>query len=186
MFMADLAILRSLSLPVTVAAGLDSLTGLQLRLLCGPPKIVEAQRSAICEESESGDRAAVCRREMRVALVDWNVARLSHEKHESLKSTVTFLAEAEGTLGFDMDHVQVWRPTKADFRQIYMSVRARDVELIQKVIRSSIRTSLYGVSRYSTSGKPAGHTARDYAEARRTLLEDMQRGRGCRLRHPEY
>lgn len=176
--MLDLAILRSLSLPVTVAAGLDSLTGLQLRLLCGPPKIAELQHSAICAGSESGNRAAICRRRMRVALVDWNVARLSHEKHKSLRSAITFLTEAEAALGFDIDHVRVWRPTKADFRQIFMSVRARDIELIQEVIRSSMRRCLYGVSRYAGGDKPAKNIARGYADARRALLEDIQRGRG--------
>lgn len=164
----DLAILRSLGIPATLAVGLDRLNGAGLRSMLGRPNA-----AGHANPSAAGPSALWAAAE-KLILVGWSVARLSASTPNGLKAIASLLGGAGRLFGFDTSRILVWKPTKTHLERIRFAVALRDFSLLREGIADSVNASLRPIDHLvdDQAGLPAGEA---FLRARHCLTEELRR-----------
>jgi hypothetical protein len=164
----DLAVLRLLRLPVTLAHNLERLSGHGLRLVCGDP-VGDNRQGKSRRERAPG----LWRHVEKLILVGWSIADLELREPQGLRPVAALLDAAQEHLGFDVSHIRVWRPSDSQLRQIGLAARLGDRALVKQAISDGVARSCRGVEDFA--GHPKTSASDEFLVARRELMEELQR-----------
>lgn len=166
----DLAVLRTLGIPATMATGLAAMKGPRLRLLFGRP-------AEICRGEPGGkQRADIARKPTRIILAGWNLSSIRNEEPEEMVSIRRLILQADSVLGFDTDLMFVWQPASSDLIEIRTAVELQDKDLVRRFLRESIANSVWPAA----SSPKVLRTPGNYAEAKREIDIDLRRAESLR------
>jgi len=168
--LSDLAVLRTLGIPATLAAGLAAMKGPQLRLLFGRPAEIRSG------EPGGKQRADIARNTTQIILAGWNLSSIRNEESDEMVSIRRLVYRADSVLGFDTDLMFAWQPASSDLSEIRTAVELQDKDLVRRFIRLSIADSVCPAAAPPTvSGAPG-----NYAEVRHEITTDLRRAESVR------
>ena len=168
----DLAILRSVGLPATLANGLAELDGSGLRRLLGQPQ-GHAQCAVSPCASAPAQRDELWNSVETLVLVGWSIGGLSLGKPRGFPAVSALFGRVRRCFAFDTSRIMVWRPTQVEFQQIELAVGLRDEELVRQVIVSSAASSLRPIEHYANDN-PAVPVREAFRQARETLMAELR------------
>lgn len=168
--LSDLAILRTLGIPATMATDLAAMKAEQLRLLFGRPAHSHSG------EPRGKQRADIARNQTRIILAGWNLSSIRNEEPEEMVSIRRLIHQADSVLGFDTDLMFVWQPASSDLIEIRTAVELQDEDLVRQFLRESIADSVWPAA----SSPKVLRTPGNYAEAKREIDIDLRRAESLR------
>jgi hypothetical protein len=180
--MRDVALLRRLELPVTLASGLNQLDGVGLRRLLGPPQAVS--RGAISASPfPSVQRADLWNHIDKLLLVGWSVAAMGLRPRPGLQDVANLMHTAHHCFGFDTSRIVIWQPAPFEFEQLQAAVRLRDIELLRQAAAESAQRANRSIEQYVND-----HAQRSPREAyritRQRLMDELRREQERQLLSP--
>lgn len=152
----EVAILRSLGLPVTLANGLAQLDGSGLRQLLGQPQCLP-QHAVTSSTAGCAQRNDLWNSVEKLVLVGWSIANLNARAPRGLSDIAALLNGAQGSFGFDASRIMIWRPKKFQLEQIQLATKLRDVDLTRQTIIQNVHDALRSIEHYVNTqpGLPA-------------------------------
>lgn len=134
---AESAVLRRLGYAATVVAGLESLTGGQLRRLLGMPDGVSGRS---CNQRR---RLAPIRhrRDVVIVFVAFDFLNLRVGVPDIVQTVVAGFGEIAKAFGFNARMLSIWEPSEAQLEEVKLAATLHDVSFIQGAIRRSLRQS---------------------------------------------
>jgi hypothetical protein len=194
----DLRLLRSLGLPVALAAGLDQLNAKTLRLMAKAfdvssahapdsiPKVAPASAAPDCNGSLLEGREAKTPQDTTsrqscadmglqsrrlLIIVGWSLSDLSLGIPGGVAPLARHLARAEESLDLDVENFAVWVPTPDEVEKIRFASQVRDEESLRRLV--SHAQNLLEIQEFLDLAKPPDpkppKVTEDYISLRRKL-----------------
>ena len=128
--MRDVALLRRLELPVTLASGLNQLDGVGSGGCWGHRKPLRGAISA--SPFPSVQCADLWNHIDKLLLVGWSVAAMGLRPRPGLQDVANLMHTAQHCFGFDTSRIVIRQPAPFEFEQLQAAVRLRDIELLRQ------------------------------------------------------
>lgn len=168
----DVAVLRALQLPATVATGLTSMNGRQYRALCGLPQVLVESTTGQQHVGDSVATADGCRRAHKLIAVGWQPATLSNPGLRQVRTLAHNLTTMNQHFQFAVDSMKIWAPSEPQLSSIKTAVMLQDWELLLWAMRYSL-THVYTPQQYLQPGPPEVRVS--WHDARTAFAEQCRR-----------
>jgi hypothetical protein len=165
-----------MGLPASVATGLSDLDGNRMRQLCGQPKRGRRRESGSVE-----NLSEVHLYRTTLVLLAWDLTNLSSQDPGNMKPTAMRLARIADTFGFTTKNVRLWNPTEIEIHEIALAAEMHDATLVRAAMRTSLENSQFELLDYVAEADQS----EEYGDARRELLQEIERARKLQFRSPE-